>query len=69
LDGALLMAERIRQTVASLETPRITISVGVATMLPGESNGNTSDPSHLIAHADARLYRAKQSGRNRVVAD
>jgi diguanylate cyclase (GGDEF)-like protein len=73
LDGALLMAERIRQTVASLETPRITISVGVATMLPGESNGATvgasNDPSQLIACADACLYRAKEAGRNRVVAD
>jgi diguanylate cyclase (GGDEF)-like protein len=63
LAGALQMAERVREAVEALDNPKVTVSVGVATMLPGESN----DPAQLIAAADACLYRAKQGGRNRVV--
>ena len=41
---------------------RLTISVGVA-------EWSTGEPFERVAgRADARLYRAKESGRNRVVA-
>lgn len=45
----------------------ITASVGVATMTPILGADGTQ-PEHLFAAADAALYEAKQSGRNRVVA-
>jgi len=43
---------------------RVTISGGVAAF-PADGAGDEA----LIRAADARLYRAKQEGRNRVVAD
>lgn len=63
LDGALLVAERIRLKVA--ETPfsladrnlPVTVSIGVATWTAGEQE-------HLLRLADEALYEAKESGRN-----
>jgi len=68
LGGAVSFAETIRQMTAEeefiFEGRRIplAISVGVAELLPA-----IVGPDDLIAIADARLYRAKEGGRNRVV--
>ncbi len=69
--GAGELAERIRKRVHGLRIPhpggidgRVTISIGIATMAPR----NDSDPAALVAAADAALYRAKQSGRDRAEA-
>lgn len=67
VDGARVVAERARTTIEnSVLTPacedlRVTISVGVAERKPGESRMS------LVARADAAMYEAKQSGRNRVI--
>lgn len=68
LDEALVLAERLRATIEQ-ETINhggsvipLTISAGIALM--DKSDINCED---LIRRADAALYRAKQSGRNRVV--
>ena len=67
--GALIIAERIRAAVAAAQHPteqgalQVTLSIGVATW-PGAGE----DPEALLASADKALYRAKQSGRNRVEA-
>jgi diguanylate cyclase len=67
-----MTAERVRKSIAARDVKKratgeslgqITISIGVAQFLPGES------PVELIERADAYLYAAKQSGRNRVVSD
>ena len=61
-------AERIRTEIGRLSIPldgaieSITVSVGVATFDGLEADGA------LIARADAALYQAKQSGRNRSIA-
>jgi diguanylate cyclase len=72
LDSAQDVAERIREFVAqkalraklSNQTiGRITLSFGVAELIDGETVDG------LIERADAALYRAKQAGRNCVIAD
>lgn len=69
-DVAVVVAERlcdrIRQSVIfhdmHLPMPHITASLGVASLQEGQ------DEQALIACADAALYRAKEAGRNRVIA-
>jgi two-component system, cell cycle response regulator len=67
-DKARLFAEKIRKLVEDKrfvfedkEIP-VTISLGVAEVAP-----EMSEPSQFIKVADANLYKAKKSGRNRVV--
>lgn len=65
-DPAERLADRIRQAFADLKHPglsddiRLTASFGVATARDGETY------EQLFARADAALYKAKSSGRNRV---
>ena len=71
-EGARLVAEAARAAVLACAiphapaagTPLVTISAGVATVEPGDD----IVPERLIAAADAALYRAKDLGRNQVVA-
>ncbi len=67
LEGARLLAERIRRSVEELELRhdgrplRVTVSGGVAELRPG-MEGSVA----LLAAADELLYRAKADGRNRI---
>jgi diguanylate cyclase (GGDEF)-like protein len=71
LDGAYRFAERVRQRIEELELPlldgdgilRVTASFGAASL----SSASQSDKEGLVAAADAALYRAKRSGKNRTV--
>uniref|UniRef100_C6E2M0 diguanylate cyclase n=1 Tax=Geobacter sp. (strain M21) TaxID=443144 RepID=C6E2M0_GEOSM len=68
LQGAEMVAERLRQSVlefgfpSPMEDLTLTISAGVATF-PSPSIDNIDS---LFRQADEALYRAKQTGRNRV---
>lgn len=67
LESARRVAERLRAAVEQAnepDLPQVTISIGVTVRL----HGNELDPDHLVEEADQALYRAKQSGRNRVEA-
>jgi len=67
VDGAELLAERMRAAIEDLEIERldgkghlsVTASFGVAS-LPDCAR----DKESLIAEADAALYRAKRAGKN-----
>jgi diguanylate cyclase (GGDEF)-like protein len=74
LDGATEAAEEIRQSVATLDIPhpankvgggKVTVSVGVATAL-ALGGGSIRMPDSLLMAAEGALYKAKQTGRNRV---
>jgi diguanylate cyclase (GGDEF)-like protein len=70
IEGAYNLAERVRSGIAGLELPlpdgkgtvRVTASLGVASLPHGEG-----EPRDLLARADAALYEAKRSGKNKVV--
>lgn len=70
-EGAVHVAEGIRQKLREKGIPhknsrigdRVTISLGVATIIPASD----SEPSELIRAADLALYQAKKQGRDRVV--
>ena len=70
-EAAVYLADAIRSRVCALEIPypnssvshHITISVGVATIVPG-----SDDRYHDLLHAaDRALYAAKRAGRNRTI--
>jgi two-component system, cell cycle response regulator len=70
-EGALIIAESVRQTIANLAIPhqsspvsdQITLSVGIASLIP--ATGESLDI--LINQADEALYSAKKQGRNRAI--
>ena len=71
-EAGLKLAESIRARVEALGLPHprsptaaaVTVSVGVATIVPNQSE----DMSGFFVMADLAMYAAKEAGRNRVVA-
>lgn len=75
IDGAKLVAERLRQLIEShqieitdgsgeKQTIQISISIGLACL-----GASVDSKEKLIQAADRALYRAKREGRNRVIID
>lgn len=73
MDDAIAIAERIRRSLednpvkahqadGSEEMIPVTVSVGIAPFLPGDT------PASIVERADQALYAAKENGRNRVTA-
>jgi len=68
-ESALAAAEQLRQAVwdralpheSSLVADRVTLSIGVATLEPGE----VIEAQRFTSQADGALYTAKENGRNR----
>lgn len=71
--GAMVMAEKIRKSVLDLEITHekskankcVTLSLGVAAIIPGNDNYTLED---LVAGADEALYKAKEKGRNQSIS-
>jgi len=67
LAGAHFLAERMRKNVEEMDFDynnikiNISVSIGLAEMQEGD------DRTKFIERADALLYKAKESGRNRVM--
>lgn len=70
LDGAVAVATTLKSELEALDithvysevADRVTVSLGVATMVPGPD----TLPETLIQSADRALYEAKENGRNQV---
>ena len=67
--GAMLVAEAAREAVARLNIAhaasalgRVTVSIGVASLVPNAADTESA----LLKAADAALYASKHHGRNRV---
>jgi diguanylate cyclase (GGDEF)-like protein len=69
-DGAISVAESLQESIKkqnilhaySAVAHRVTLSIGVATTIPGDSQMGLD----LVRAADESLYAAKQKGRNRI---
>jgi diguanylate cyclase (GGDEF)-like protein/PAS domain S-box-containing protein len=73
LEGAKVVAEKIRLAIQSLEIPHprskvenmatVSISLGIMTLIPTRGQS----PTNLISQADQALFQAKNQGRNQSV--
>ena len=61
-EGATVLAERIRRVICehTWANRQITVSVGAATFVQGDTHG-----MGMIKQADAAMYHSKKTGRNR----
>lgn len=71
LEVACTIAEKLNAAIVALDRPhadsplgRVTISLGVAVLSPGQDH----DATHLVSQADTALYAAKTAGRNQFCA-
>ena len=72
LMSALTYAEKIRTHIAGLQIPHqvskvvpyVTLSIGVASIIPGNEEDDSME--RLLRNADRALYQAKARGRNQI---
>lgn len=68
LEGAKIVAERIRSELEAYDFNSVTQGLSVTVSVGLTPYHNIEPVMKTVARADAALYRAKESGRNRVVA-
>jgi PleD family two-component response regulator len=59
--GEIMSTDALANPASPL-TPQVTISVGVAALVPSAD----ASPDHLVAAADLAMYEAKTGGRDRL---
>ena len=72
-NGAMKVGENLRKAIQSLNIPHahsqtapfVTISAGISCAVPD----HTTSPETMIKMADAALYQAKETGRNRICSN
>jgi diguanylate cyclase len=68
-EQALITTERFIQSFNEKKLPLTGLSIGLARFIRSRNNKWIEDIADLIRRADRALYKAKQTGRNRVVVD
>ena len=68
-DQALMTAERILQSFNEHKPPLTGLSIGLARFIYSHEDNWTEDIDNLVKRADLALYKAKQTGRSRIVVN
>jgi diguanylate cyclase (GGDEF)-like protein len=68
-EQAIVTSERFIQSFNEKKTPLTGLSIGLAEFTHSQDANWTEDIADLVKRSDMALYKAKQTGRNRLVVD
>ena len=69
LKGAVILGQRVCDAIADQPFSLSDGATLAVTVSGGCAVGDSQDPEELVRHADDALYRAKETGRNRIAID